>query len=176
MFSICASIKANRLNARTRHKSYRGHIKNARHGRYLKWPDWMLSKYNIVPLQQLWGSLEGWQLRGNELRINLGTYQDISESAEVQGDFRNLFGTWRSAARAGERTAANLARLFNPFHYAASQTYVFWSYNTSSTKLSQNRHSSLIFFLFCKIHFLSFYSHVLSEQRQVFRHYDTICS
>lgn len=33
------------------------------------------------------------RLRGNELGINLCAYQDISESAGVQGDFGNPFGT-----------------------------------------------------------------------------------
>lgn len=47
--------------------------------------------------------LKGLRLRGNELGINFCTYQDISESARVQGDFTNLFGTWRSAALAEER-------------------------------------------------------------------------
>lgn len=63
----------------------------------------MLSKYDPARLQQLRALLKRWWLRGNELRINLHTYQDISESAGVQGDFTNLFGSWRSAAPAAER-------------------------------------------------------------------------
>lgn len=100
MISICPLIKENRLNVRTRQNASRVTLK-MQSGSYLQCPHWTLSKYNIVPLQQLSGSLEGWRLQRNELRINLSTYQDISKSAEVQGDFGNLSGTWRTAALAG---------------------------------------------------------------------------
>lgn len=55
-------------------------------------PGWSLSRYDPARSRQLRGSLEGLRQRGNELGINLCTYQDISESAGVQGDFWNLFG------------------------------------------------------------------------------------
>lgn len=130
MISICALIKENRLNARTRQNAS-GVTLKMQSGSYLQRPHWTLSKYNIVPLQQLSGSLEGWRLQGNELRINLSTYQDISKSAEVQGDFRNLSGTWRSAALAGRGRLPVGTRLFSPFNYAAS--FLTRSSNVNST-------------------------------------------
>lgn len=75
--------------------------------------------------------LKRWWLRGNELRINLHTYQDISESAGVQGDFTNLFGSWRSAALAAERPpliwpclSAWVMMRFFPLHLYLKHTFL----------------------------------------------------
>lgn len=53
MISICASIKANSLNAKTQLNASGVTLKMQRCGRYVKCLDWMLSKYNIGSLQQL---------------------------------------------------------------------------------------------------------------------------